>query len=76
MGFDPVDFSSVTEGDRLRFVTTENGYGGRGVYSRTGTVGRVTVRTVVVNCVDGSRAVIRRADWSARSVHRSSASGS
>ncbi|MFB7919351.1 hypothetical protein [Streptomyces sp. NPDC056061] len=69
-GGTPVDFSAVCEGDRLSFITTENGYGGRGVYTRTGRVRRVTERTVLVDCDDSSRAMLRRADWNARGVQR------
>lgn len=74
--FEPVDFSNVHEGDRVSFLTNENGYGGRGWYERTGTVVKVTEKTVRVECDDASTrvkrdiAVLRRADWYPRSVRK------
>ena len=65
--FQPVDFSDVIEGDRLSFVTNDNGYGGRGVYERTGHIQRITANTVTVACVDGTTATLRRSDWRSRS---------
>ncbi|SHL74047.1 hypothetical protein [Streptomyces yunnanensis] len=70
--FEPVDFSAVVEGDRLRFLTNDNGYGGRGTYRRTGTVVRVTGKTVKVSCDDGTSGTLRHADWRARSPQRAS----
>lgn len=70
-GWDPVAFGDVAEGDTLRFLTRETGYGGRGIHERTGRVTAVTAKTVRVQCdsYDG-RAVLRRADWGSRSVRR------
>lgn len=70
--FEPVDFSNVHEGDRVQFVTTENGFDGRGTYWRTGTVTKVTEKTVRVDCDDAlGRAVLRRDDWGSRCVNKS-----
>jgi hypothetical protein len=74
--FEPVDFSNVHEGDRVQFVTNENGYGGRGWYERTGAVVKVTEKTVRVECDDAPTrvkrdvAVLRRNDWHPRSVRK------
>ena len=71
--FDGVDFSNVHEGDRLQFITRETGFNGRGLYSRTGTVIKVTAKTVQVDCGRDSwkrTAVLRRADWHSRDVRR------
>lgn len=68
--YEPVDFGDVSKGHRLRFVTNDNGYGGRGIYTRTGYVYKVTANTVQVACADSSRATLRRSDWRARSVQR------
>jgi hypothetical protein len=71
--FEPVDFNNVHEGDRVQFVTNENGFDGRGLYSRTGVVVRVTEKTVRVDCTEGRErdiAVLRRADWRSRDVRR------
>lgn len=62
-------FADFKPGDRIRFVTNDNGYGGLGIYWRTGTVTKVTVKTITVSCdrnLLGDRAVIRLADWSYR----------
>ena len=75
--FEPVDFSNVHEGDRVQFVTANNGFGGSGddVW-RTGTVAKVTEKTVRVVCDDVSTrvkrdvAVLRRADWHYRCVSK------
>ncbi|WP_030247981.1 hypothetical protein [Streptomyces sp. NRRL S-455] len=69
--FEPVDFRDVHEGDRLQFTTNDNGFGGRGQYRRTGSVVRATDKTVRVACDDGTTAVLRRADWSARAAGKS-----
>jgi hypothetical protein len=64
--FGPVDFRDVAAGDRIRFLTNDNGYGGRGMYWRTGTAITTTPKTVTIRCEDGSTARLRAADWSAR----------
>lgn len=47
--FKPVDFGNVHEGDRLQFVTANNGFGSSGDdLWRTGTVTKVTDKTVTV----------------------------
>lgn len=74
--FEPVDFGNVREGDRLQFVTTENGFDGRGTYWRTGSVVKVTEKTVRVICDDvptrvkRDTAVLRRNDWGSRAVNK------
>lgn len=71
-----VSFSAMEEGDRVRFATADNGYGGMGEFWRTGTVARVTARTVVVECDEnllGDTAVLRQAEWGSRSVRRAPA---
>lgn len=71
------DFGAFAVGDRIRFLTADNGYGGSGNYvSRTGTVTAVTARTLRVQCDNnriGNRAVLRRADWHARDPQRDTA---
>lgn len=73
--FEGVDFRDVREGDRLQFITRETGFNGRGLYSRTGTVVKVTEKTARVVCGDPTAykpdiAVLRRADWRSRDVRR------
>jgi hypothetical protein len=47
--FEPVAFEGVYEGDRVRFVTANNGFGNSGEdLWRTGTVAKVTEKTVTV----------------------------
>lgn len=47
--FEPVDFSNVHVGDRLKFVNANNGFGSSGDdLWRTGTVTKVTDKTVTV----------------------------
>lgn len=47
--FEPVTFQDVHEGDRVRFVTANNGFGSDGGdLWRTGTVTKVTTKTVTV----------------------------
>lgn len=47
--FEPVTFQDVHEGDRVRFVTANNGFGSDGGdLWRTGTVTKVTAKTVTV----------------------------
>ncbi|MFG2617752.1 hypothetical protein ACGFXC_08985 [Streptomyces sp. NPDC048507] len=65
--------SALAVGDRVRFVTADNGYGGIGAVWRNGTVAKVTARTVLVDCDQnllGDTAVLRHAEWGARSVRR------
>jgi len=67
--WDAADFTDFKAGDRIRFVTIDNGYGGLGEAWRTGTVRTVTAKTIAVVCdrnLLGDRAVIRHADWSRR----------
>lgn len=67
--WDHAAFKDFKAGDRIRFVTNDNGYGGLGEYWRTGAVTKVTAKTVAVDCDRnslGDRAVIRLADWSHR----------
>jgi hypothetical protein len=75
--FEPADFSAINLGDRVRFVTADNGYGGSGdgVW-RTGTVTKVTTKTITVACDGnwmGATAVLRRATWNYRAVSRAAA---
>nr|WP_181411999.1 hypothetical protein [Streptomyces sp. F12] len=60
---DPRDFHVC---DRLRLVTRDTGFGGRGVHRRTGTVTSVTTRTVTVDCGPDGKARLRSADWRGR----------
>jgi hypothetical protein len=46
--FKPVGFNDVREGDRVQFVTANNGFGGGDDVWRTGTVVKVTDKTVTV----------------------------
>lgn len=72
--FEGVASSNVHEGDRLQFMTRETGFNGRGLYSRTGTVVKVTAKTVRVDCRDSGEgtAVLRRdlVEWHSRAVRR------
>lgn len=71
--FEPVDFSNVHEGDRVQFVTANNGFDGGDDVWRTGTVTKVTDKTVTVDCDSnllGKVARLRRADWHYRCVSR------
>ncbi|MFI9012607.1 hypothetical protein ACIGZI_01075 [Streptomyces griseus] len=73
MEIEPVDFSSVHEGDTVTFSRRDNGFGGSGdIATRTGTVTKVTDKTVTVECGDhwGKTGILRRADWHYRNVHR------
>jgi hypothetical protein len=48
----PVDFADIAEGDTLLFTTRDNGFGGSGDFiERTGTVTKVTAKTVTVKVV-------------------------
>jgi hypothetical protein len=73
--YEGVDPSDVREGDRLQFMTRETGFNGRGLYSRTGVVVKVTEKTVYVDCGPTSwkrTAVLRRniPEWVSRAVRR------
>lgn len=63
-------FGDFAVGDRIRFQTIDNGFGGSGDFvSRTGTVTAATARTLRVQCDSnwfGDHAVLRLADWHAR----------
>lgn len=70
---EPVDFSNVREGDAVTFNRRDNGFGGSGdIVRRTGTVTKVTDKTVTVECLDlwGKTGVLRRANWNERCVYR------
>jgi hypothetical protein len=66
--------SNVREGDRLQFMTRETGFNGRGLFVRTGTVVKVTAKTVRVDCRDSFEGVatLRRdgVEWHSRNVRR------
>lgn len=69
MTFQSSGFADFQAGDTIRFWTNDNGYGGVGEIVRTGTVVKVTEKTLTIDCESnrlGRRAVIRRADWSHR----------
>ncbi|MFF8716213.1 hypothetical protein ACF07T_32980 [Streptomyces sp. NPDC015184] len=72
----PVSFAELAVGNRIRFVTADNGFGGMGEVWRTGTITRITAKTITVDCDEnllGDTAVLRDAEWSARAVHRAPA---
>ncbi|MCX5112173.1 hypothetical protein OOK13_40440 [Streptomyces sp. NBC_00378] len=72
----PVSFAELAVGHRVRFVTADNGFGGMGEVWRTGTITRITTKTIAVDCDEnllGDTAVLRDAEWSARAVHRAPA---
>jgi hypothetical protein len=68
--FEPACFADFKVGDRIKFVSANNGFGQSGDdVIRTGTVIRATEKTLTVDCDPnwyGKRAVIRRAEWNAR----------
>lgn len=71
--FEPVAFTDVREGDRVQFVTANNGFDGGDQVWRTGTVTRVTDKSATVDCdtnVIGKTARLRRADWHYRCVSK------
>ncbi|MGW1174590.1 hypothetical protein ACWD4P_12820 [Kitasatospora sp. NPDC002543] len=73
MIFVPADFADFQPGDPIRFLTNDNGFGGLGLYWRTGTVQHATDRALTVDCDSnalGKRALIRRAAWSDRAPER------
>lgn len=68
-------FDDLAVGDRVRFQTIDNGFGGSGDFIlRTGTVTAVTARTLAVKCdphrFGGDRARLTRAGWYGRSPQR------
>lgn len=72
--YEGVDPNNVRVGDRLQFMTRETGFNGRGLVVRTGTVVKVTAKTVHVGChVDWEgTAVLRKhlPEWVSRAVRR------
>lgn len=75
--FEGVDSRNVHVGDRLQFMTRDTGFNGRGLYSRTGVVVKVTAKTVRVVCGNPASykpdtAVLRKdiAEWHSRDVRR------
>ncbi|QDN64374.1 hypothetical protein [Streptomyces sp. S1D4-14] len=75
--YEGVNPSNVHVGDRLQFMTRETGFNGRGLYSRTGVVTKVTAKTVRVVCGDPASykpdsAVLRKdvVEWHSRDVRR------
>lgn len=72
--WEAASFGDFAVGDRIRFQTIDNGFGGSGDFvSRTGTVTAVTARTLKVQCDwnwFGNRAVLRRAGWYGRDPQR------
>lgn len=72
--YEGVEPRNVHVGDRLQFITRETGFNGRGLYTRTGTVVKVTAKTVHVDCRDtfSGAAVLRKhqASWNERAVRR------
>jgi hypothetical protein len=76
--YKPADFDEFAPGDRIRFVTNDNGYGGAGNVWRTGTVDKITAKSLIIDCDDnrlGARARVRRADWSSREPQRGAPAG-
>lgn len=75
--FEGVEPRNVHVGDRLQFMTRETGFNGRGLYSRTGVVVKVTAKTVRVVCGNPAAykpdtAVLRKdaVEWHSRDVRR------
>jgi len=72
--FEGVEPRNVHVGDRLQFMTRETGFNGRGLVVRTGTVVKVTAKTVRVDCnVDWEGTAVLRKDaveWHSRDVRR------
>lgn len=65
--FEPTAFSEVRTRARIRFVTDDSDGGGAGERWRTGTVIKATETLVMVICDNRTRAILRVADWDARS---------
>ena len=64
---------NVRVGDRIHFHTRETGFAGDGLKEYTGTVTRVTAKTIRVDSGSGSGgSIIRFVDWNARCVRRAS----
>jgi hypothetical protein len=59
----PLSFGDAKVGDTLHFLTTENGFDGRGIYSRTGRVTSATAKSLTVVCDDRSTARLTKATW-------------
>lgn len=75
--FKAAAFDDFAAGDRIRFVTADNGYDGsrEGVW-RTGTVTRISASTMTIACdqhIMGKTARIRRATWAYRAPQRAAA---
>ena len=75
--FEGVEPRNVHVGDRLQFMTRETGFNGRGLYVRTGTVVKVTAKTVRVVCGNPAAykpdtATLRKdvVEWHERNVRR------
>lgn len=75
--FEGVDPGNVHEGDRLQFITRDTGFNGSSLHSRTGTVIKVTEKTVRVACdavgqAKPEIAILRRSvpEWVSRDVRR------
>lgn len=78
MRFEAASFDDFAAGDRIRFVTANNGYDGtgEGVW-RTGTVTRISASTMTIACdrnLIGKTARIRRATWTYRAPQRAATS--
>lgn len=72
--YEGVEPNNVHVGDVLQFMTRETGFNGRGLVVRTGTVVKVTAKTVHVDCTvdwEGT-AVLRKhlPEWVSRAVRR------
>lgn len=71
---EPVDFDAVHPGDRITFLTSDNGYGADGTpYERTGIVRTKTNKSITVRCESnrlGNTAQITRSTWRRRAVRR------
>jgi hypothetical protein len=70
-------FDAFAVGDRIRFQTIDNGFGGSGDFiMREGVVTAVTARTLRVDCGPGpfgSRAVLTRSNWYRRDPYKAAA---
>lgn len=72
--YEGVEPNNVHVGDRLQFITRETGFNGRGLVVRTGTVVKVTAKTVRIDCRGSWEgiAVLRKhlPEWVSRAVRR------
>lgn len=72
--YEGVEPGNVHVGDRLQFITRETGFNGRGLVVHTGTVVKVTAKTVRVDCGGNWEgiAVLRKhlPEWVSRAVRR------